>query len=175
MVSMSRRRALAGSLLAIPALAPLPRRARAQGHSPIDRAVDEAIKLVMEKNRVPGMAVAVTVRGRRSQFHYGVASKESGQRVTADTLFEIGSLSKTFAATLACLGQAQGALALSDKASKYWPDSACHCAAPSRTTTRSATAQIESPERGIAAGRWRRSSRTDLVIRRRGTCASASA
>jgi len=75
----------------------------------------------MEKNHVPGMAVALTARGKRSLFHYGVASKESGQKVTADTLFEIGSLSKTFTATLACLAQARGALALSDNASKYLP------------------------------------------------------
>ncbi|MGH6835656.1 MAG: class C beta-lactamase [Methylocella sp.] len=119
---MSRRQALAGSLLAIPALAPLSQRARAQtGRNLIDRVVHEAIGPVMEGNHVPGMAVAVTAQGKRSLFHYGVASKESGQRVTEDTLFEIGSLSKTFTATLACLAQARGALALSDNASKYWP------------------------------------------------------
>lgn len=122
MTSMSRRRALAGSLLAIPALAPLSQRARAQtGRNLIDRVVHEAIGPVMEGNHVPGIAVAVTAQGKRSLFHYGVASKESGQRVTEDTLFEIGSLSKTFTATLACLAQARGALALSDNASKYWP------------------------------------------------------
>jgi beta-lactamase class C len=67
------------------------------------------------------MAVAVTVRGKRSLFHYGVASRESGQKVTDDTLFEIGSLSKTFTATLAGLALARGVLALADPASKYLP------------------------------------------------------
>ncbi len=118
---LSRRRALAASLLAIPELAPPTTRSRAQsGQNLIDRVVYEAIAPVMEKNRVPGLAVAVTVQGKRSLFNYGVASKEIGQAITEDTLFEIGSLSKTFTATLACLAQARGALVLSDMASKYF-------------------------------------------------------
>jgi beta-lactamase class C len=117
---LSRRRALAASLLAIPELAPRTTQSRAQtGQSPIDRVVYEAISPVMEKNRVPGIAVAVTVQGEQFRFNYGVASKESGRRVADDTLFEIGSLSKTFTATLACLAQARGNLVLSDMASKY--------------------------------------------------------
>jgi len=121
-LSLSRRQALTGSLLAIPALAPVARGARAQtGSRPIDHIVDEAIGPVMERNRAPGMAVAVTAQGKRSLFYYGVASKESGRKVSEGTLFEIGSLSKTFTATLACLAQARGALTLSDKASKYLP------------------------------------------------------
>jgi beta-lactamase class C len=122
MLSLSRRQALAGGVLAIPALASLSKRARAQsGRGQIDRVVDAAIRPVMARNRVPGMAVAVTARGERSLFHYGVAVKASGQKVTQDTLFEIGSLSKTFTATLAGLAQARGALALADPASKYLP------------------------------------------------------
>jgi beta-lactamase class C len=120
--SISRRQALAGCLMALPALPPLARSAWAQADRPaIDRVIDGAIKPVMERNEVPGMAVAVTVRGRRSLFYYGVATKESGQKVGEHTLFEIGSLSKTFTATLACLAQMRGALALADPASKYLP------------------------------------------------------
>jgi beta-lactamase class C len=121
-LSLSRRRALAGSLLAIPALTPPAQRGRAQtGPRPIDRVVHEAIGPVMEKNQVPGVAVGLTVQGKRFLFNYGVASKETGQRITEDTLFEIGSLSKTFTATLGGVAGARGALALSDEASKYLP------------------------------------------------------
>lgn len=117
---LSRRRALAASLLAIPELAPRATRSRAQtGQLLIDRVVYEAIVPVMEKNRVPGIAVAVTVQGKRSLFNDGATSTESGRRVAEDTLFEIGSLSKTFTATLAYLAQARGDLALSAMASKY--------------------------------------------------------
>ena len=121
-VSVSRRQALAASCLAIPALALVAQRAAARtGPSLIGPVVDRAVRPVMEKNRVPGMAVAVTIQGQRSLFYYGVASKESGQRVTENTLFEIGSLSKTFTATLAGLAQARGRLILTDKASRYLP------------------------------------------------------
>lgn len=122
MLSLSRRRMLARSLLALPTVVPPAQRGRAQTDPrPIDRVVHEAIGPVMEKNQVPGMAVALTVHGKRSFFHYGVASRESGQSVTQNTLFEIGSLSKTFTATLGGLACAHGALALSDQASKYLP------------------------------------------------------
>lgn len=85
------------------------------------QVVDEAMRPVMAENNVPGMAVAVTVRGQRYFFNYGVASKESGRPVTEETIFEIGSVSKTFTATLAAWGVARGTLSLSDTASKYLP------------------------------------------------------
>jgi beta-lactamase class C len=95
----------------------------AEGGSPyrLAQVVTEAIRPVMEEYNVPGMAVAVTVQGQRSYFNYGVASKESGQKVTEDTLFEVGSISKTFTATLASYAQVTGALSFSDKASRYMP------------------------------------------------------
>src|SRR6185503_19815021 len=61
------------------------------------------------------------------------------------------------------------------KARRYCPDSACQRLAPSFTTTLSATAQIERPESGMASGRWRRSSRTERVMRLAGTLAATSA
>ena len=87
----------------------------------LERIVNEAVRPVMETNNIPGMAVAVTIRGQRSYFNYGVASKESGRRVTEDTLFEIGSISKTFTAVLASYAQVTGVLSHSDKASRYMP------------------------------------------------------
>ncbi|CCE97775.1 beta-lactamase [Sinorhizobium fredii HH103] len=87
----------------------------------IERVVDEAIRPLMKQYDVPGMAVAVAVEGRRYVFNYGVASKESGQKVGDETLFEIGSISKTFTATLASYAQARGDLSLSDMASQHMP------------------------------------------------------
>ncbi|MFC4171281.1 class C beta-lactamase [Microvirga sp. GCM10011540] len=83
--------------------------------------VNEAIRPVMEEYNIPGLAVAVTIRGQRSYFNYGVASKESGRKVTEDTLFEIGSISKTFTATLASYAQVTGSLSFSDEVSRYMP------------------------------------------------------
>jgi beta-lactamase class C len=87
----------------------------------LQRVVDEAIRPVMEAHGVPGIAVAITVGGKRHFFNYGVASRESGQAVSENTIFEIGSISKTFTAILASYAQETGALSLQDNASKYLP------------------------------------------------------
>ena len=75
----------------------------------------------MERYGVPGMAVGVVVNGQTYVCDYGVASKATGKPVTNDTLFEIGSVSKTFTATLTSYAQITGQLSLSDQASKYLP------------------------------------------------------
>ncbi|MBA8876724.1 class C beta-lactamase [Phyllobacterium myrsinacearum] len=94
--------------------------ANEQGNK-VRTVVDAAIRPMMEKYNIPGMAVGITVDGKPYIFDYGIASKETGIPVKPDTLFEIGSISKTFVATLASLAQANGQLSLSDKTSKYLP------------------------------------------------------
>ncbi len=87
----------------------------------IETVVNAAVQPVMQAEGIQGMAVAVTVNGQAHYFNYGVASKETGSPVTQDTLFEIGSVSKTFTATLAAYAQATGKLSLSGKASEVLP------------------------------------------------------
>ena len=87
----------------------------------IETLVNDAVEPVMQAQGIQGMAVAVTVNGRAHYFNYGVASKETGKPSTRDTLFELGSVSKTFTATLAAYAQATGKLSLSDKASQILP------------------------------------------------------
>jgi beta-lactamase class C len=87
----------------------------------IKSAVDMAIRPVMAKYGIPGVAVGITVAGKSYVFNYGVVSTETRRPVTRDTLFEIGSISKTFTATLASYAQVTGYLSLSDKTSKYLP------------------------------------------------------
>ncbi|MDZ7927436.1 MAG: class C beta-lactamase [Agrobacterium sp.] len=82
---------------------------------------DAAIKPVMAKNGIPGLAVGISVNGENHVFTYGVMSKDTGQPVTPQTLFELGSISKTFTVTLSTYAEAQGKLSLSGKASDYLP------------------------------------------------------
>nr|WP_032835711.1 class C beta-lactamase [Pseudomonas sp. GM50] len=95
--------------------------AAAQTDQPIETIVNDAIRPVMQAQGIPGMAVAITLNGKQHYFNYGVASKETGRPVAKDTLFEVGSVSKTFTATLAAYAQATGKLPLSDKASQVLP------------------------------------------------------
>ena len=83
--------------------------------------VDSTIEPLMQQQSIPGLSVAVLSKGQVQYFNYGVANKDSQQPVTQDTLFEIGSLSKTFTATLGGYAQASGKLDLLDKASQHLP------------------------------------------------------
>lgn len=85
-------------------------------------AVDRIFRPLMEVHDVPGMAAGLTVDGRRYLFSYGVASRETRAPVTRDTLFEIGSISKTYAATLVTYAAATNRLSLDDNPGKFVPE-----------------------------------------------------
>lgn len=85
------------------------------------QVVDSAIKPLMQQQGIPGLSVAVINQGKVQYFNYGVAAKDTQAPVNEDTLFEIGSVSKTFTATLGGYAQATGKLKLSDMASQHLP------------------------------------------------------
>ena len=87
----------------------------------VRKAVDDAIQPLMAKNNIPGMAVAITIAGKSAVFNYGVASTDTRKPITADTMFEIGSVTKTFTATLTSWAQVNNHLSLSDKVDNYLP------------------------------------------------------
>ncbi|WP_321933677.1 class C beta-lactamase [Paraburkholderia sp. J8-2] len=87
-----------------------------------DARIREAALAFMRENGIPGLAIGVAVNGTARFYNFGVASKETGAPVTNETLFELGSISKTFAATLAGWAQVNGKLALDAPVSTYLPD-----------------------------------------------------
>src|SRR4051812_5206092 len=87
----------------------------------VQEHVARAVQPGMERHGTPGMAVAIVINGQSYVFNYGLASKESGTPVGNHTLFEIGSITKTFTATLTSYAQVTGRLSLSDHVSKYFP------------------------------------------------------
>ncbi|MGO4573992.1 class C beta-lactamase [Microvirga sp. 2TAF3] len=64
----------------------------------------------------------MTINGTRHFIEYGLASKDPQVSVTRDTLFELGSISKTFTATLVTYAEVEGKLSLNDKVSKHMPE-----------------------------------------------------
>nr|WP_307729947.1 class C beta-lactamase [Massilia sp. H6] len=97
----------------------LPYGAAAADDASLRAVVDAAVVPLMAEHAVPGMAVAVSVDGQTWFYNYGLASRETQTPVSQDTLFELGSISKTFTATLATYAQGQGALSLEDHPGKY--------------------------------------------------------
>ncbi|WP_449433623.1 class C beta-lactamase [Pseudomonas putida] len=112
-MSLSRRAALAATLT----LSTL----TAHADDGLQAQVEQTIRPLMQTHGIAGMVVAVYAHGQEHYFSYGVASKTEGKPVTRDTLFEIGSLSKTYTATLAALASAEGQLQLDAPAKRYQP------------------------------------------------------
>jgi beta-lactamase class C len=83
--------------------------------------VGQVIRPLMAANDIPGMAVGVLIDGQYHIYDFGFASLAPRRPVTGDTVFEIGSISKTFTATLAEYAQSRGYLALTGMASTYLP------------------------------------------------------
>jgi beta-lactamase class C len=87
----------------------------------IKTAVDHTMAPVIAHNGIRGMAVGIVDGDEHYVFNYGVASTETGKPVTNETLFELGSVSKTLTATLASYSQVRGYLSLSDPTSRFLP------------------------------------------------------
>jgi beta-lactamase class C len=103
-------------------LTSLPISANAADRNELATLVDSAFVPLMAEHDVPGMAVAITIDGEHHFFNYGVSSLKSAAPVTEHTIFEIGSVSKTFTATLGGYALARGKLALTDKPSRHIPE-----------------------------------------------------
>ena len=88
----------------------------------ISKTVDKTIAPLLKAQAIPGMAVAVIYQGQPYYFTYGKADIKHDRPVTQETLFELGSVSKTFAGVLGGDAISRGEISLSDPATKYWPE-----------------------------------------------------
>jgi len=87
----------------------------------VNKIVNKTVQELMKKHDIPGIAVAVIYQGRPRYFTYGVINTEHKLPVTQDSLFEIGSVSKTFTGVLGGDTLARGEINLHDPAIYYWP------------------------------------------------------
>ena len=76
----------------------------------------------MEELGVPGVALGVLAGGEEETAGLGVTSVENRLEVTPDTLFQIGSIGKTFTATLVMRLVEEGKLELDAPVRNYLPD-----------------------------------------------------
>ena len=93
------------------------------GSAPHTDAVDAIVRAEMEARKIPGVAVAVVRGGEPIKAQgYGLANVEHDVPVTDRTIFQSGSLGKQFTAAAVMLLVEDGALALSDPLTKFFPD-----------------------------------------------------
>lgn len=91
-------------------------------HKAAEIELQNTVQRFMRQHDVPGIAIAITVKGADHYYTVGVGSKKTRAKVTPDTLFEIGSISKTFTATLATYAQVNRQLSLTDTPGRYLPE-----------------------------------------------------
>ena len=84
---------------------------------------EDTIKKFAKDKKIPCISVGIIHKdGNTKEFHYGQIKKESGITPTSDTIYEIGSMTKTFTAILTVKLQEEGLLSLDDPITKYLPD-----------------------------------------------------
>ncbi len=98
--------------------------ARAAGLTPAQAgAVDRYVRAEMARQRIPGLQLGVYRDGKSVlERGYGTANLEWRAPVTADTLFQSGSVGKQFVATAVMMLVEEGKVGLTDSITKYFPD-----------------------------------------------------
>jgi CubicO group peptidase (beta-lactamase class C family) len=101
---------------------PPPFPSEARGGAATD-AIDAYLQAVLEKNQVPGIALAIVRDGKIERLStYGLADLESEVKVSPETSFQIASATKVFTGTLVMRLVQEGKLDLDAPLSKYLPD-----------------------------------------------------
>ena len=75
-----------------------------------------------KKSKISSISVGLINKDKTQLFNYGEIKKGSGIAPTSDTIYEIGSMTKTFTAILTVKLQEEGLLSLDDPVTKFLPE-----------------------------------------------------
>lgn len=84
--------------------------------------ISKRIQKEMKRLHVPGVSIGVYHKGKEWTAGFGVTSIENPLPVNSDTLMQVGSISKTFTATLLMMLAEQGKVNLDSPVRKYIKD-----------------------------------------------------
>lgn len=86
------------------------------------RKISQRVQKEMKRLNVPGVAIGVYHKGKEWSAGFGVTSMEHPLPVTSDTLFQVGSISKTFTGTALMMLAEQGKVDLDAPVRRYLKD-----------------------------------------------------
>ena len=84
--------------------------------------ISKRIQKEMKRLHVPGVSIGIYHKGKEWTAGFGVTSLENPLPVNSDTLMQVGSISKTFTATLLMMLAEQGKVILDSPVRKYIKD-----------------------------------------------------
>jgi CubicO group peptidase (beta-lactamase class C family) len=91
--------------------------------SQTDKKVDSAARQYIQKANTVGLSIGILKNGIVTTYNYGEIARGDHKLPDANTIFEIGSVTKTFTATLLAYYANEGKVKLDDPITKYLPDS----------------------------------------------------
>jgi beta-lactamase class C len=90
------------------------------GQENVEQIIAQKVQPILPENgKGGGVAVAVRMNGETRFFNYGFANDARNERVTADSIFNLGSVGKLFATTTLAEAVKRGQLSLNDPVAKY--------------------------------------------------------
>jgi CubicO group peptidase (beta-lactamase class C family) len=89
----------------------------------LDKEVDAEVRNYMMEKQTVGLSVGILENGKTTFYGYGETERGNRQLPNEHTIFEIGSITKTFTAILLAYAANEGRLKLDDPVNKYLPDS----------------------------------------------------
>jgi len=92
-------------------------------HTLTDKKVDSAARTYIQKANTVGLSIGILKNGVMSTYNYGETVQGNYKLPDANSIYEIGSITKTFTATLLAYYVNEGKVKLTDPITKYLPDS----------------------------------------------------
>jgi CubicO group peptidase (beta-lactamase class C family) len=90
--------------------------------SPLDKQVDSAVQPYIKRLPTTGLSIGILKDGKTSFYGYGETARGNKEIPNEHTLFEIGSLTKTFTSILLADAVLKGKVQLDDPINKYLPN-----------------------------------------------------
>jgi CubicO group peptidase (beta-lactamase class C family) len=91
--------------------------------SGMDKKIDTVARAYIQKANTVGLMIGILEKGKIYTYSYGETIKGNHKLPNADNFFEIGSITKTFTATLLAWYVNEGKINLADPITNYLPDS----------------------------------------------------